>query len=270
MIMGWSIDETLGKLHRFWWWCLDYAPTGDLRTVNWMTLGILLGLTADDSTKFRDALVSTHLVCRLTRTRLPFRIHDWVDYAGRYLRDTKFKRSPEKWAQVVELYKTSCQPTVSRQSADMSMEKRKTPGHVGCTNLTNLTNQPNQPEEESRDVARIASPPIQVVVNRWNAIPGVKPCKNVEGKLATRLNSLLTAKDDSWWDAFFAEVEKSRFLTGQVAPTNGRRQFRADLFWATGPENLAKIVSGKYDDTGERIFDPIMESAMEFLQKGTS
>ncbi len=90
---------------------------------------------------------------------------------------------------------------------------------------------------------------VEDIVQGWNAIAGVKPCKQVVGKLATRLNGLQREKSSGWWEAFFAEVRKSKFLTGQAAPTNGRPVFRANLFWSTGPENLAKILAGNYDDS---------------------
>jgi hypothetical protein len=139
-LMGWSVDETIGKMHRFWWWSLDYAPTGDLRGFSKEIIGQSLGLTEADSLKFIDNLVTTHLVCRLTRTRLPWRIHDWLDYAGRYLRDTRFKRHPEKWLETVELYKIKCQPTVSRQSADLSTKIK---------DMSAVPNQPNQPTNQN-------------------------------------------------------------------------------------------------------------------------
>ncbi len=97
-----------------------------------------------------------------------------------------------------------------------------------------------------------ASVTVQPIVDRWNAIPGVRICKVVEEKLKTRLKALMRDKSGAWWDQFFGEVGKSPFLTGKVQPKEGRRVFRADLWWATGPENLSKIMSGNYDDPVER------------------
>lgn len=93
---------------------------------------------------------------------------------------------------------------------------------------------------------------VQPLVDRWNQIPGVRMCKVVEEKLKTRLKALMRDKSGAWWEQFFGEVAKSPFLTGKVQPKEGRRVFRADLWWATGPENLAKIMSGNYDDPVER------------------
>lgn len=41
---------------------------------------------------------------------------------------------------------------------------------------------------------------------------------------------------------YFARVEKSEFLTGK-----GKSSFKADFNWLIRPENVAKVLSGKYD-----------------------
>ena len=30
-LMGWDTSQAIGTLLMFWWWCLNYAPDGDLR-----------------------------------------------------------------------------------------------------------------------------------------------------------------------------------------------------------------------------------------------
>lgn len=119
--MGWSLDETIGKLHRFWWWCLDYAPTGDLRHVAPETIAHALGISPELAPQLLSAMMQEHWICRQRQSKYPLRVHDWNIHAGRYLRDYKFKRHPERLSEVIELYKipcAMCQPTVSRQSAD--------------------------------------------------------------------------------------------------------------------------------------------------------
>ena len=44
------------------------------------------------------------------------------------------------------------------------------------------------------------------------------------------------------WDAYFLRVSQSSFLTGKV------RDWSATLLWLLGPENMAKVDSGSYDD----------------------
>lgn len=83
---------------------------------------------------------------------------------------------------------------------------------------------------------------------RWNSIPGVKPCKAIDGALAKKLSVLKRDHDSSWWEALFTEVVRSKFLTGRVPGQNGKKPFRANLDWVTGPINLGKVLSGNYDD----------------------
>jgi hypothetical protein len=63
------------------------------------------------SVKFVRSMVEA---CWLDRGNGVFRVHDWPHYAGRFLRDTRFKRQPERWKEVQSLYEIP----VSRQSAD--------------------------------------------------------------------------------------------------------------------------------------------------------
>lgn len=45
---------------------------------------------------------------------------------------------------------------------------------------------------------------------------------------------------------YFADVKKSRFLTGQVNGSRDRPPFVADLEWLMRPGNFAKVLEGKY------------------------
>ncbi len=160
--MEWSLDETIGRLHRFWWWCLEYAPTGDLRSVDPVMMANGIGLMGDFADRFATSMLRVHLICPLPpsrarrRTRpdmtnlVMFRIHDWIEHAGRYLRDSKFKRSPDKYAEVVALYKISCRPTVSRLSADNPQTVRRLSAVPDLTrpNLTNPSVSPLRGEAD--------------------------------------------------------------------------------------------------------------------------
>jgi len=132
--MGWSVDETLGRLHRFWWWCLDYAPDGIVSRQSADIIGQGIGLM--HGSQFFDALLD---IGWLDRRKNCVCVHDWLEYAGRYLRDNRFRRNPEKYKKIQRFYASRVsrqsaphsQPTVSRQSAVPNQP-----------NLTYLTNQP--------------------------------------------------------------------------------------------------------------------------------
>lgn len=83
---------------------------------------------------------------------------------------------------------------------------------------------------------------------KWNAIEGVKLCKKLAGDLLTRIKKLSKQYPSIWWESLFEEIKHSKFLTGHAQPKPGHKIFRVDLEWATGPINLGKILSGKYDD----------------------
>lgn len=97
--MGWDLDTTLGKLHRFWWWCQQYAEDGDLRRHNDARLGAAVGLNGDTAKRFVEAMVEARW---LDRTPY-FRVHDWWDFIGPWLR-AKYKRTPACWQAVKDMY----------------------------------------------------------------------------------------------------------------------------------------------------------------------
>jgi len=111
--MEWSIDETIGKLHRFWWWCVDYAEDGDLRKhIN--RLPLALGLVGDVGSKFLIEMKRVGFI----DTQPNLRVHDWWTYHGYYLR-AKYRHSSEKWERIKDLYPDS-------SDIDMSMSAYQT------------------------------------------------------------------------------------------------------------------------------------------------
>lgn len=98
-LMEWDLDTTIGKLFRFWWWCVDYAEDGDLRKHNDNRLAVAVGLNGKDGERFVGSMVQS---CWIDRKPY-FRVHDWWDYFGRFLQ-VKYKNSPEKWRKIQELY----------------------------------------------------------------------------------------------------------------------------------------------------------------------
>jgi uncharacterized protein YdaU (DUF1376 family) len=54
--------------------------------------------------------------------------------------------------------------------------------------------------------------------------------------------------DEAWWRDLFARIERSDFLCGRTPPRDGHASFKADVFWCLKPDNLAKILEGRYDN----------------------
>ncbi len=147
ILMRWSLDETIGKLHRFWWWSLNYATIGDLRRINPLVPAANLGLVDEAAQRFIPAMIECCLVCRIGRTKRPWRIHDWFDYANRFLRDTKFKHHPDKYQQFKELYAHSCTCSDVMLSAD----SRLTVGGLSAVPTNQPTNQPKKCDSADAD-----------------------------------------------------------------------------------------------------------------------
>jgi hypothetical protein len=107
-------------------------------------------------------------------------------------------------------------------------------------------------ETETEKITPVPGEPVPLTVDdiqiRWNAIDGIKPCKKIEGALFNKVKKLLHAHPTEWWSDFFFEISSSPFLTGKVLPTQGKKLFRANLDWVTGPINLGKILAGNYAD----------------------
>lgn len=102
VMMGWNIDETLGKLNRFWLWCTKHSLDGDLRPYSNSVLAGSVGLNQADADKFITAMVT----CGGKRDGGPlpgfidkepfFSVHDWDDLQSDAVRLKKSRRMSDK------------------------------------------------------------------------------------------------------------------------------------------------------------------------------
>lgn len=137
-LMSWDIDQTIGKLLRLWWWCLDYAPDGNITRHSPDIVARAISLDPEVGEKLLSSLYESEFLDKTT-TPGQLLVHDWLDYSATYLRDTKYRRDPEKYKAIKDLYKT----TIARQSPD-NRPKRSRKSAVP----TNQPNQPNQPTNQ--------------------------------------------------------------------------------------------------------------------------
>lgn len=94
---------------------------------------------------------------------------------------------------------------------------------------------------------RRAAPPLPDILRLWSEIlPGlpqpIDPAHwtpNRKAQIAARWADQLPDLDA--WRDLFERIAESKFLTGKTP-----RPFKADLFWATKPENLLRIHEGRY------------------------
>jgi hypothetical protein len=79
-----SNTQAIGILHCLWWWCLDYAPDGDLTDMDAATIADACEWEGDP-----DELIAAFIGASARRGGCGFvdngdglKVHDWDDYAG--------------------------------------------------------------------------------------------------------------------------------------------------------------------------------------------
>lgn len=90
--------KAIGHLHLVWWWCVDYAPTGELRKFNDMQVAAAAEWSGDAKT-FVAALVTAGF---LDRSHGVLLVHDWLDFCGELV-EKRIGRLSEKRRKVSEL-----------------------------------------------------------------------------------------------------------------------------------------------------------------------
>jgi hypothetical protein len=98
-LMGWSPDETVGRLLRLWGWCLNFAPDGDLRKFAVELIAQGIGLPGSDGERLRAALLKSGWV----EGKPYFRIHDWWGKGGMFLKG-RYSKTPKTWKRIRKLY----------------------------------------------------------------------------------------------------------------------------------------------------------------------
>lgn len=170
-IMGWSLRETIGTLHIFWWWCIDYAPDGDLRKHSNAVLAVAAGLSPAAGDQFIKAMVE----CRgkdETGSQRPgfiekqpyFRLRNWWKRVGRFLQ-ARYKSDPAFLEKVRSAYGAS-RNLVASNSQQTESPLPQTPISSQDQAVTN----PNQPKP-TRDISPVSS------LNDKEETPPFEPAK---------------------------------------------------------------------------------------------
>lgn len=142
LAMRWSKNETIGFLHRFWWTVLEVSPSGDITALSSPeVMAEMLDMEPGVMAKVLQAMEHPDpKQTFLDRAGGRLLVHDWLDFAWTYLSDSKFKRHPEKLAEIKRIHKSADDPpSVRGQSSDGPRIVRD----------TNQTNQPDQPTARS-------------------------------------------------------------------------------------------------------------------------
>lgn len=131
-----------------------------------------------------------------------------------------------------------------KQNNSEHMFNKRSPNDEQMANSSSSSSNSNKKKKETDNSPTSLSP--EEIQNRWNAIPGVKDCKDLGLAIRNRVRTRITEHPDlSWWDELFKIVQASDFLCGR---TNGRNgPFYATLDWLLSPRNLEKALAGNYD-----------------------
>lgn len=161
--------QVIGHLHCLWWWAIENREDGDLSSLYDKDIADAADWTGDP----------THFVEVLHRQRwlVNHKINDWMDYAGRLLRERERGRTRRKAGEQGSLFE----------------------------------------EKEERETERPEKGIADEVVKLWNEICTENPAVSKltpgrEKKLRMRLK--LQPNLDTWKDAF-ERVSESEFLTGK-------------------------------------------------------
>lgn len=137
-LTGWDLDTAIGKLHRFWWWCVDYAEDGDLRKYSPEVIGRAMGLEGEKATQIVSIMVKAKWI-----DEIPYlRVHDWWDYIGLFLQRKYGEKKKDKWQHIQKLY-SDCTAIVREGVQELTQPNQP--------NLT-LPNQPNTFSSDSVEV----------------------------------------------------------------------------------------------------------------------
>ena len=107
-----SIDkpQALGHLHLFWWWCVDYAPTGRLQGFNDLQIARAAEWSGEPK-MFVAALIESRL---LDRSGGVLTVHDWIDFCGELIKK-RLERQSGKRQKLAEIGR-NCLPTVPNRT----------------------------------------------------------------------------------------------------------------------------------------------------------
>jgi len=129
-------DLCIGKLHRLWWWTLQYCENGYLNRYTPEEIGYGIGIEdLDMANMFFEALCVAGWV-----DKDEMRLHDWWDYAKCFLR-VKYKHQPEKLIEIEELWKRK--RTVLRTTKSRGYGSSKNPKHNIPNTTQHNTTQPD-------------------------------------------------------------------------------------------------------------------------------
>ncbi len=230
---AWSEIEGLGFLGRFWCLVIEVRENGDVSDWDGEYIAQIMGFTDQVGKRVWEALVAARWLERNTAGRLV--VHDWIDYAGAYLRG---RYSGKNRAKLIDIWRfhgkeygvdgksIESQSTINRLSI---VQDRTVPYPTKPKNV-----RPSALELEAfgPDIARMNQDATSCVRVRWDRFWAAYPRKTAKAAawrvfhrldpsdelLATMLEGLEAHKrQESWLDG------GGRYIPHPATWLNGRR-----------------------------------------------
>ena len=172
-----------------------------------------------------------------------------------------------------ELRNTLSNESVSSSEPSASADTSPTENpQTGGSSFQGQLCQPAQPEPTTADGAPKRAQdrtPHESIVALYHEILPMCPQVKVwnpeqKSRLRTRWKEDPRRQSLDWWRDFFQRVAASDWLTGRV------KDFVCDLDWLVGPQNMAKVLNGRFDNhgprTGSHQTDRNVRAAQAFIQ----
>lgn len=111
-LLGIHPAQVIGHLHYLWWWCLNYADTGEI--TRYKNMIAKASRYDGDNQKYLDALIETGWIDSKDNKLF---IHDWIDYHGTLLEQRQNNKERQKQYRI-------------KKSEDIKVEKELNAGDL--------------------------------------------------------------------------------------------------------------------------------------------
>ena len=216
----------LGHLHALWHVALEQQEDGDLSSWSDDLIAEMSGYEGD-APKY-VSLLHAH---GWLNNRI---IHDWLDYAGKYLTAKYRTANPGKLKKILSRHKS----VNSRTIVGRSPIRLGRLGKVG---------NPKGESEGGMSVDKLVELYNSQTPNECPAVTTISPARKDKAR-----KYLHIFPKREFWDDVFGEIHRSAFLRG-LKNSNGHEGFIASFDWLLtkgkdGTENAVKVAEGKYRD----------------------
>jgi len=207
--------EAIGLLHSLWHFTMKFAwRDGDLRRFTPSSIVMAIDWRGD-----ADVLFGALHECGWMDADM--KIHDWMDYAGKVVRDRLYNEKRRN----TPLNDDTSRKTAATIPYPTLPDQHKTNGVGGP---------PPAPE----------GPTASSLLDLWNRaahpnLPRAKELNETRKRAATA--RLKDHPDKKFWLDLMEKINRSPLLTGQ------KNEWRCSFDWILSPTNLTKITEGNYD-----------------------